>query len=707
MQEKLAITVLVIMLALFALVLVLYNLVKSKGESYNQIVLSHQDYESRTIPYKRGNIIDRNGTYLAISEKVYNLVVDPKQILDTEENYQYLDATLDALVECFGYKRDELQAMIEEKKDSQYVIYAKQLPAEDKEKFETYEKDKNKEYRALPTEEGGNQRITGVWFEEEYKRTYPYNELACNVVGFALKDGNASGGVEQYYNDILNGVSGREYGYLNGDSNVERTVKPAQNGKTLELTIDVNIQKIVQKYLDEWQAGTGSNLAAAIVMDPNSGEILAMDTTTRYNLNDPYNLSTYYTDEEIQAMDEKAKSEAWYKMWRNFCVSDSYEPGSPQKAFTVAGAIEEGAISGNEVFECGGKLHFGDWDIRCVARAGHGPLTITQGLMKSCNVVMMRIVSLEGKEKFVQYQKIFGFGEKTGIDLPGEASGLIYQASNMDPASLATNAFGQNYNCTMVQMAAGYASLINGGSYYEPHVVKEILNDEGSVVKSVSPNLVRETVSESTSNFINNALYQTVSGDGGTAGAAAVAGYEVAGKTGTAQKQPRAEKNYLVSFIGYAPAYNPQVLCYVVVDTPHLLGEQQAHSTFASEIFSKIMAEVLPYKNVFPAGGAAQDLETNLSSQEEGIISGTATEDPNAAETPAETTPAPEGGWANYDEEFIDSGDEYSYPDTMGNVQDESAAVGNGETAGTGRDTGTADNAGETAASQEAQAAGD
>ena len=150
-----------------------------------------------------------------------------------------------------------------------------------------------------------------------------------------------------------------------------------------------------------------------------------------------------------------------------------------------------------------------------------------------------------------------------------------------------------------------------------------------------------------------------------------------------------------------------QVLCYVVVDTPHLPGEQQAHSTFASEIFSKIMAEVLPYKNVFPAGGAAQDLETNLSSQEEGIISGTATEDPNAAETPAETTPAPEGGWANYDEEFIDSGDEYSYPDTMGNVQDESAAVGNGETSGTGRDTGTADNAGETAASQEAQAAGD
>lgn len=691
MQEKLAITVLVIMLALFALILVLYNLIKDKGEAYNQIVLSHQDYESRSIPYRRGNIVDRNGTYLAISEKVYNMILDPKLILETEENYQYLDATLDALVECFGYERDTLLAKIQEKKDSQYVVYEKQIPADAKESFESYQREQNTRYRALPTDKGGNQRITGVWFEEEYKRTYPYNELACNVIGFALKDGNASGGVEQYYNDVLTGVSGREYGYLNDDSNVERTVKPAQNGKTLELTLDVNIQKIVQKYLDEWQGTVGSNLAAAIVMDPKTGEILAMDTTTRFDLNKPDDLSAYYTEEELNAMSEEEKAEACYKVWRNFCVSDTYEPGSPQKAFTVAGAIEEGAISGNEVFECGGKLHFGDWDIRCVARAGHGPLTITQGLMKSCNVVMMRIVSLEGKEKFVQYQKIFGFGGKTGIDLPAEASGLIYEASNMDPASLATNAFGQNYNCTMVQMAAGYASLINGGSYYEPHLVKEILNDEGSVVKENEPKLVRETVSESTSNFINNALYLTVSGNGGTAGAAAVAGYEVAGKTGTAQKQPRAEKNYLVSFIGYAPAYDPQVLCYVVIDTPHLPGEQQAHSSFASAIFSKIMAEVLPYKNVFPAGDAANEEDINLAGQEEGIISGTAAEDPNAAgtegETPAETTPAPEGGWANYDEEFIDSGNEYNYPDTIGNIPTEADGANTDTTAASVQET--------------------
>ncbi len=668
MQEKLAITVLVILLALFALVLVLYNIVKNKGEDYNQIVLSHQDYESRTIPYKRGNIVDRNGTYLALSEKVYNLIIDPKQIMDPDENYEYLDATLEALNTCFGYDTGELRSLITDRKDSYYVVYAKQLSAEEKEKFENYQQEKNKEYRALPVEEGGKQRITGIWFEEEYRRVYPYNELACNVVGFALKDGRGSGGVEQYYNDVLTGTNGREYGYLNSDANLERTVKPAKNGQTLELTIDVNIQKICQKYIDEWQAGTGSDVAAVIVMDPNSGEVLAMDTSTRFNLNDPYNLSAYYTPEELEAMDDSTKADAWYQMWRNFCVNDTYEPGSPQKAFTVAGAMEEGVISGNESFECGGVMEVGGWPIRCVARRGHGPVTVTQGLMKSCNVVMMRIAQMEGKDTFSKYQSIFGFGSRTGIDLPGEAdaAGLIYRAENMDVTSLATNSFGQNYNCTMIQMAAAYCSLINGGSYYEPHVVKQVLNDQGSVVQKKDLRLVRETVSENTSNFIKNALYQTVSGDGGTAGAAAVAGYEVGGKTGTAQKQPRAAKNYLVSFIGFAPAYDPEVLVYVVLDTPHLPGEEQAHSRFASEIFSKIMGEVLPYLNVFPTGETGTEEDEQLAGQQEGIISGqNGEETPGEGETGAETAGTPEETWASYDDEFIDSGEEsYDYPDT-------------------------------------------
>lgn len=674
MQEKLAITVLVIMLALFALVVVLYHIVKNKGEAYNQIVLSHQDYESRTIPYKRGNIVDRNGTYLALSEKVYNLILDPKQITTSDESYEYLEATLEALNACFGYDAAELRTLITERKDSYYVVYKKQLSAEEKETFETYQQEKNKEYRALPAEEGGKQRITGVWFEEEYKRIYPYNELACNVIGFALKDGTGSGGVEQYYNDTLVGVNGREYGYLNDELNLERTVKSAKNGQTLELTIDVNIQKICQKYIDEWQNEVGSNVAAVIAMDPNTGEILAMDTSTRFNLNDPYDLSAYYTAEELAAMDEKETADAWYKMWRNFCVNDTYEPGSPQKAFTVAGAIEEGIITGAESFECGGVLEIGGWPIRCVARSGHGPLTVTQSLMKSCNVVMMRIAQMEGKDRFAKYQSIFGFGSKTGIDLPGEAdaSGLVYRADNMDVTSLATNAFGQNYNCTMIQLAAAFCSVVNGGSYYEPHVVREILNEQGTVVKKNGPNLVKETISESTSAFIKNAMYQTVSGQGGTAGAAAVEGYEIGGKTGTAQKQPRKEKNYLVSFIGCAPAYDPQIVLYVVIDTPHLNGEEQAHSRFASQIFSKIMAEVLPYMNVFQAADAQTEEDDQMAQKEEGIITNPKSEASEEEETADQTE---EGGGVSFDDEFIDSGNEgYDYPDTRPGKETLSAA---------------------------------
>lgn len=677
MQEKLAIAVLAIMLALFALVLVLYNIVKNKGDDYNQIVLGHQDYESRTIPYKRGNIVDRNGTYLATSEKVYNLILDPKQILREDQNYEYMEATLDALNSCFGYDREEVRSRINEKKDSQYVIYTKQLTIDQKEAFETLEKDQNEIFKKSMVEEGGKKRIGGVWFEEEYKRIYPYNQLACNVIGFSLKDGSGgSGGLEQYYNSDLTGINGREYGYLNGDANLERVIKPAKNGETLVSTIDVNIQKICEKYIDEWQAGIGSDVAAVIVMDPNTAEVLAMDTNIRYNLNDPYDLTKYYSAAEIGAMDEKTRADAWYKMWRNFCISDAFEPGSPQKAFTVAGALEEGIINGYESFTCGGKLEIGGWDIRCVARSGHGPITVMQGLMKSCNVVMMDISRMEGKEKFDKYQRIFGFGSKTGIDLPGEADtgSLVYTADSMGPVDLATNSFGQNFNCTMIQMAAGFSSLINGGTYYEPHMVKQILNDEGAVVEKIEPKLVRETVSESTANYLREALFQTVSGVGGTAGAAAVQGYEVAGKTGTAQKQPRADKNYVVSFAGFAPAHDPQIVIYVILDTPHLIGEEQAHSRFASEIASKIMAEVLPYMNVFPQTETGSETDENLSEREEGI-----TNNETGAATEGEESEAGESGAAgetdaalpaetevSYTDEFIDSGGEdYNYPERL------------------------------------------
>lgn len=651
MQEKLAITVLVITLALFALVMVLYNLIKNNQENYNQIVLDHQNYSSQIIPYRRGEIMDRNGTYLAVNEQVYNLILDPKVILSDKE--KYLSTTVSVLSQTFGYNIGELTQLIESNPKKSYINYAKQLTQDQKEAFEA-----NKEAaETAAAEQKKSSKVAGVWFEPQYKRVYPYGSLASTVIGFSYENGaKGMNGIEQYYNDALIGVNGREYGYLNEETNLERVIKDAENGSTIVSTIDINIQKIAEKYIDEWEAGIGSKMSAALVMNPQNGEILAMATKNRYDLNDPRNLDGKFTDEEIRAFGKKeavddykrknrekgltiteeevskyytdeevyslGRQVAWNTIWRNFCVSDSFEPGSPSKVFTVAAAMEEGFINGSESIECGGVLEVGGHDIHCVNRYGHGPLTITESLMQSCNVVMMRLAAMTGGENFAKYQHIFGFGQKTNIDLPGEAdtSALIFPAEEMRSSNLATNSFGQNYNCTMVQMAAAFASVINGGGYYEPHIVKQILNDEGAVEKKIEPVLVRETVSDNTSAFLKKALEKTVSEGTGKAGQ--VAGYAVGGKTGTAEKYPRSAKNYLVSFVGFAPADNPQVMVYVVIDTPNLPGKEQAHSSFATEVVQKILTDSLPYLNVFPTTDietVPEELQEQLP-EEDGIV---------------------------------------------------------------------------------------
>jgi stage V sporulation protein D (sporulation-specific penicillin-binding protein) len=359
---------------------------------------------------------------------------------------------------------------------------------------------------------------------------------------------------------------------------------------------------------------------------------------------------------------------AWNQTWRNFCISDGFEPGSTEKIFTISAAMEEGAITGKETYECNKFLEVGGHKINCVSRYGHGLITVEEGLMKSCNVVMMRIAQQMGKEKFYKYQQIFGFGSKTGIDLPGEADNktLVYTQNTAGPTDLATNSFGQNFSTTMIQMAAAYSSVINGGSYYEPHVVKQILNEQGSVIKKVEPVLVRETVSESTTKFINEALFKTVNAEGGTGGAARVVGYKVAGKTGTAEKIPRDKTNYVVSFCGYAPADNPQVLVYVVVDEPHV--EDQPHSTYASQIFQKIMAEILPYINVFPdtdpetsplpEEAAKLPEQEGITSETESASQGENTSEESGAEETTGQAPTMENGNPIPDE-YLNPSEEY------------------------------------------------
>ena len=602
------------MLALISLTVILYRIVDENNEEYTKVVLSqHSTYDSRVLPYRRGDIVDRNGTYLATSEKVYNLILDPRQIYAKKE--AYLQPTVDALVSCFGYDRTEILKVLEENQKSQYIRYERRLPYDKKEAFETLAAETNQ----FNYDQGLADRIKGVWFEDEYRRVYPYNSLACNIIGFTSSDGSSgSNGIEQYYNDTLMGTNGREYGYLNDDSNMEANIKPAENGNTVVSTIDIYIQNMVEERIRQWKTEVGSKQIGVIVMNPQNGEILAMATDKSYDLNNPRDLSGSYTQAEIDRMTEEEKIEAWNQQWRNFCLSDTYEPGSPAKAFTVAAGLEEGIINANTHFVCNGYQTIAGRDVKCTAylKGGHGDLQLDETLMVSCNDAMMQLASMEGKEIFKKYQDLFNFGSRTGIDLIGEAdaSTLVYRLGSMGPMDLATNSFGQNFNCTMIQMAAAFSSVINGGSYYEPHVVKQVLNENGSVVRKNDGILVRETVSYATSDIIRKALVRTVSE--GTGGAAKVPGYEVGGKTGTAEKQPRGQKNYVVSFCGFAPAEEPQVLVYVVIDEPDV--EEQAHSSFASNVFSQIMGDILPYLNIFPTQDVPVDetLQSQLPAQE-------------------------------------------------------------------------------------------
>lgn len=684
MQERLAIAVIAITLALFALIYVLYDIVENNRDSYNQIVLTQQDYDSRPLAYRRGDIVDRNGTYLATTEKVYNLILDPRQIMSDEEDY--LEASVTALSTVLGYDAGELRTLITSNPDTAYVRYARQLSYDQKEAFETYQTETNK----ANSKADSKARVKGVWFEEEYKRVYPYNSLASSVIGFATSDGGGgNGGIEQSYNSALIGTNGREYGYLNDDSNLERVIKPAVNGNTVVSTLDVNVQNAVEKRIQEWMTETGSDHVGVVVMNPNNGEILAMAGESPFDLNNPREVSSRYTDAEIRQLgvkeavgDYKRKHRntdqatitedqvtahytedeirslglqvAWNQEWRNFCVSDTFEPGSPSKIFTVATALEEGIVTPNDSFYCDGYQEVGGFPIKCTAyiKGGHQNISLAESLMVSCNDAMMQIAAKTGTPLFTKYQRLFGFGTKSGIDLPGEpdTSGLLYTADTMKPVDLATSSFGQTYNCTMVQMAAGFSSVINGGSYYEPHVVRQIVNEQGAVVKKIEPKLVRETVSESTSSFIRDALYRTVSE--GTGKAAAVPGYKIGGKTGTAQKLPRSARNYLLSFCGFAPVDDPQVLVYVVVDVPHV--EDQPHSTYVSVIFQKIMSDILPYLNIFPETDVQVDEEAAEKLPEsEGITEMTGSE---SEEVPGESKV--------YDaEEYVDPGMELGLPD--------------------------------------------
>jgi len=737
MQKKLAVLFVIILVAFVSLNVRLYAINRDNGDNYKKQVLSQQKYDSVVLPAKRGDILDRNGSKMAVSQKVYNVVIDAKTL--NQDDGENLEPTLNALYSTnidFTYTQSELRSFILENPGSQYRIVAK------KQKYDVISG-----LMDILNNSADNPNVKGVWLEDTYQRQYPYNSLACDVIGFVQGDNMGSYGLEEFYNDTLNGTNGREYGYLNSDENLERTIKPAQDGHTLVTSIDVNIQSIVEKHIlafneehrDEYREGNGSTNTGVIIMDPNSGEILAMASYPVYDLNNPRDTSNITIDmpsindfmSELYGIDlsnsegdesdsentplsslgltldtgnannenldsanqegnaevqydengneigslsanlEEAKSryglpsysqetfskydltledaqktpeelylqatenmklQALNSLWKNFCVNFTYEPGSTVKPFTMAIGLEEGILTGNENYDCGGVLEVGDHKIHCNNRLGHGPLTFSGALEQSCNVAFMRIGASIGRSIFMKYNKIYNFGLKTNVDLTGEAmtNTLVFDEKTMTPTDLAIGSFGQGFNVTMIQMISGFCSLINGGYYYQPHFVTKIQNAEGVIEETIEPRVLKQTVSEETSEKIKELCVNVVSE--GTGKTARPAGYMIGGKTGTAEKLPRGTENYIVSFIGFAPADDPQIAIYTVIDEPNSKG--QASAKYATVLTKDILTEVLPYLNIFQTEELTEKEAAELAEKQQIFSAGSTLE----KEEPEEST---------------------------------------------------------------------
>ncbi len=663
MKIKLIIVVGFVVVALFLLAGVMINISKTSKDKYAKKVFDNLKYKNSTILAKRGDITDRTGTILAYSEKVYNLILDP--------NSYWLDDTdrelnLNVLVQYLGCDRQELIDIFESQRGNNCAY--KRIK-----RYMTY--DEVQEYKAA--KEADN-KINSSWLEEEYVRTYPFDSMLASVLGYATESTGVIG-IENYYNSYLTGTNGREYGYVGEDLDVETTIKPAVNGNTIELTIDSNVQRIVENKIREFNETYGSKHTAVMIVTPDNGQILSMAQYPTFDLNNPNDLSAYYTEEELAQMDNEQTVDALYDVWNNFCVSNIYEPGSVFKAFTIASAIEEGILDGTETYYCDGSEVVMGTKISCAHPEGHGELTVSQALEESCNDALMQMAAVIGKDIFYNYVDRFNFGAKTGIDLPSEEYGLVIKKDVVTDIDLATNSFGQNLNVTMVQEMAAFCSLINGGYYYQPHLVKEIKSTGGEVLVENESVLVRRTVSEETSKTLRGYLKNVV--DYGTGGYLKIAGYSVGGKTGAAEKQPRDKQHYVTSFMGFMPAEDPQVAFYVVLDEAQV--EDFDTSRAAQELARDIMIDLIPYLEIYPVdesyeinvGGLPTQTEPQTETQVEYVTDGNGETVTDADGNPE--TVAPSGTFES--ETAEESGEDVTgasegQPEPSGGVPSENAA---------------------------------
>jgi len=567
----------------------LFFLQVAGGDDYREKATQQQLRDS-TIAAKRGTIYDRNMNILAQSATVWTVYLSPVYIDSDEE----ANLIADKLTEILGVDRE---TVYEKTQKNTYYEYVKRK----------IEKDKADQIRSFCSEN----EISAIGLDEDTKRYYPHNNLASTVIGFTGTDNQGLTGIEAYYDSYLKGTDGRVVSAKNAwgtdmPFEYEKRIE-AIDGNSLVLTLDQSIQYYVDKHLETAvKEQKVNNRAAAIVMDVKTGEILGMSTKGDFDLNDPFTIYDKVLSEKLAELsgDEKTKELARLQnqQWRNKVISDPYEPGSVFKIITAAAALEEGVVKDGEGFVCTGSYRVGDRNIHCWKTTGHGAESFSDGIMNSCNPVFMTVGSRLGGDLFYKYLEAFGLTQKTGIDLPGEATSIVHSRETLKNAvNLASSSMGQSFKITPIQIVTAVSAAVNGGNLVTPHLVKQILDSDGSVIENVDSQTKRQVISEETSSKLSLMLERVVSE--GTGKNAYIMGYRIGGKTGTSEKLDKVyaegeKEDYIMSFLGFAPADDPQVACIVIIDEPRA-GEIYG-SAVAAPVCGSILGDVLPYLGIEP-----------------------------------------------------------------------------------------------------------
>ncbi|WP_346726570.1 penicillin-binding transpeptidase domain-containing protein [Bianquea renquensis] len=565
---------LVMMGVLLAIIVGLFfriGYIQIKRGDYLQDKADKLHNRERTLEAKRGDIVDANGVVLATSASINRISVIHNQIDDAE-------GTARILAQELGLNYDEVLEKIQ-KRVALQVIQDK-VDTETANRIRAYE-------------------LPGVMIDENFQRYYPYGSLAAQTIGFVGSDSQGIIGLEVKYDQYLQGIDGQIQTLTDAKGREvegvgEQKVAPVE-GNTLQLSLDVTMQEYAEQLLERVLKQKNAKKGAFIVMNPQNGEIYAMANYPNFDLNDPFTINDEALAEQWDTFSQETQMDYLNQMWRNFCINDTYEPGSTFKIITASAALQEKVVSLDDTFTCTGSLTVADRRIRCAKTTGHGTQTFVQGVQNSCNPVFMTLAARLGADRFYQYLKLFQFDQKTGIDVPGEAIGIMHKLENVGPVELATMGFGQSIAITPMQLMRAASAAVNGGNLITPHFGVNILDSEGTVLKKLEFETEEGVISEDVSATMREVLGTVVSEGGGRK--AYIPGYQIGGKTATSQKLPRSSKKYISSFLGFAPVSDPQVMALLLVDEPEGI---YYGGTVCAPIVREYFENILPYLGIEP-----------------------------------------------------------------------------------------------------------